>query len=225
VDRELKGYALADRVVVPSIHVEKSFIERGMPPARLFRNRYGVDLQSFEPTKAPRGLAPTVLYVGSWSLRKGVDVLVRAVMSLEDVRLVHVGTILDAPFPRHERLVHHAPVPQWKLADYYSRAHVFALASHEEGLALVLAQALACGVPVVCTDRTGGEDLRELIDDQNLLAVVPAGDPMALANALQDMLPRALALSGPRTLLQEENRRHLSWRAYGERYAAELSMA
>jgi glycosyltransferase involved in cell wall biosynthesis len=225
VERELKGYALADRIVVPSVHVEKSFIERGIPRERLFRNRYGVDLRSFAPTDAPRGVPPTVLYVGTWSLRKGVDLLVSAVMSLEDVYLVHVGALLDAPFPRNRRFVHHAPVPQWKLAEYYSRAHVFALASHEEGLALVLAQAMACGLPVVCTDRTGGEDLKELYADQSLLAVVPSGDPMALANALKDMLPRALTLSGQRMLLQEQNRHTLSWRAYAERYAAEVSIA
>ncbi len=225
VRRELKGYALADRIVVPSVHVEESFLERGVPRERLFRNRYGVDVDMFRPTQAPEARRPTILYVGAWSLQKGVDILSDAILKLEGVRLIHVGNVTDADFPADSRFEHHPPVPQWKLREYYAAAHLFALASRQEGLALVLAQALACGVPVVCTDRTGGEDLRELIDDPSLLAVVPSGDPIALANALRDMLPRALRLRGQRALLQEESRRHLSWRAYAERYATEFSRA
>jgi len=94
--------------------------------------------------------------------------------------------------------------------------------SREEGLALVLIQALSCGLPVVCTDRTGGEDLVDLVRDKSLLTVVPAGDTQALATAIKEMLPTALALTGKRNLLREGARRQLSWQAYGERYAAEL---
>jgi len=42
-------------------------------------------------------------------------------------------------------------VPRDRLRWYYSQASVLVLPSIEEGLALVLAQALACGLPVVAT--------------------------------------------------------------------------
>ena len=62
-------------------------------------------------------------------------------------------------FPNSERFVHYDFVPQWRLGEFYAQAHVFAIASKEEGLALVQLQALASGLPLVCTDRTGGGDL------------------------------------------------------------------
>ena len=78
VRRELADYALADTVVIPSKHVERSFLERGFPAEKLFRNPYGVDLAMFPPTPKPRNSVPTLIFVGTWSLQKGCDVLARA---------------------------------------------------------------------------------------------------------------------------------------------------
>jgi glycosyltransferase involved in cell wall biosynthesis len=50
-------------------------------------------------------------------------------------------------------------VPQKDLHKYYSQGSVFSICSIEEGLALVQPQAMACGLPVVCTTNTGGEDI------------------------------------------------------------------
>jgi len=50
-------------------------------------------------------------------------------------------------------------IPQTELAARMARSHVLALASVEEGLALVQGQAMACGCPVVATTATGAEDL------------------------------------------------------------------
>lgn len=221
VDRELAGYALADRVVVPSMHVEQSFIELGFPADKLFRNPYGVDLSMFAPTPAPPEEQPTLLFVGAWSYRKGVDVLVNAWRQLEGVRLLHVGAVVDAPLPDGPGFTHVDAVPQSRLRDYYAQAHVFVLASREEGLALVQAQALACGVPLVCTDRTGGEDLQHMLDDPGWVTVIPSDDADALAAAIRGMLPKALGLTGERRILGAA-RDHLGWQAYGARYAQEL---
>jgi starch synthase len=50
-------------------------------------------------------------------------------------------------------------LPQAQLKDLMSRSHALVLPSIEEGLALVQAQAMACGCPVIGTDHTGSEDL------------------------------------------------------------------
>lgn len=71
VQRELTGYELADVIVVPSHHVEESFVQRGVPRSKLFRNPYGVDLDMFPPTQAPPSSPRTVLFVGACSLQKG----------------------------------------------------------------------------------------------------------------------------------------------------------
>jgi glycosyltransferase involved in cell wall biosynthesis len=73
------------------------------------------------------------------------------------VRLTHVGPIVDLPFPDGDPQFAHAPkVSQDALSPFFNGAHVFVLASHEDGLSIVLSQALASGLPVICTDRTGG---------------------------------------------------------------------
>src|SRR5205085_5991502 len=63
------------------------------------------------------------------------------------------------------------------LADYYSQGSVFVLASIEEGLALVQAQAMACGLPVIATTNTGAEDL---FTDGREGFIVPIRQPDAI---------------------------------------------
>lgn len=220
VRRELEDYREADVIVVPSKHAARSFEERGVPSGKLFCNPYGVNLDMFAPTRAPESGPPTIITVGHWSLRKGCDVLTEAWQRLEGVRLLHVGRVLDAPVPLTPGFEHHDPVEQRLLREYYAQAHVFALASREEGLAVVQAQALSCGLELVCTDRTGGEDLAELlgIGDENV-SVVPAADPGAFAGALQRSLARSTRQRG---LRRHGNPEALSWRAYGERYQRAL---
>lgn len=222
VERELAGYELADRIVVPARHVVESFHERDPHlVSKLFVNPYGVDLVHFPARPMPSSaMPPTVLFVGGWSQRKGVDVLVEAIRRLDGVHLLHVGGLVDLPFPENDRrFVHVEPVPQWKLMDYYAQAHVFALASREEGLALVQAQALASGLPLVCTDRTGGVDLRLSPNISSRIHVTPAGDPLAFANALQVAIQQVRDGLAP---LPDVDRAFMTWAAYGDRYAAEL---
>ena len=45
------------------------------------------------------------------------------------------------------------------MVKYYSNSDVFVLPSIEDGLALVIAEALACGCPVIATENSGASDL------------------------------------------------------------------
>lgn len=222
VDRELAGYGLADVIGVPATHVADSFVERGFTPSRLFRNPFGARIDVFKPTVTPQAAAPkTILMAGAWSLRKGCDVLVEAWRSLPGTRLLHVGAVADAPLPKDPGFQHVDAVPWQELPAYYAKAHVFALASREEGLAFVQVQALACGVKVVCTSRTGGADLRQWARAEGAVAVVPPGDAEQLATALRRAIEIQPAPGTPRDLLGE-GRRELSWEAYARRYEKRL---
>jgi len=78
---------------------------------------------------------------------------------------------------------------------FMAGASVFALSSLYEGLPGVVIQALACGCPVVSTDCPGG--LREILDQGRVGSLVPVGDDVAFARAIEDMLdnpPRAESL-------------------------------
>jgi glycosyltransferase involved in cell wall biosynthesis len=222
VERELAGYELADRIVVPSSHVVESFVEKAPHLAgKLFVNPYGVDLAQFPMRiSLPPEKLPTVIFVGGWSRRKGCDLLVEAVRSLEGVRLLHVGAIVDLDFPDDPRFEHVDPVPQWQLREHYCRAHVFALASREEGLALVQAQALASGLPVVCTSRTGGADLRLSPALSKRIEVTATDDMLVFSQGLRRMLD--FAMGGSLPSLSEADRALLAWPAYGQRYRREI---
>jgi glycosyltransferase involved in cell wall biosynthesis len=220
--RELAGYALADRIVVPSSFSEHSF--GGEPEAhKLFRNPYGVDLDDFPlKPRSARGGALRLLFVGSWSKRKGCDVIAAAVEASPQVTLTHVGMIGDLAFPPgDDRFRHVGAVDQLQLKRYYADADALVLASREEGFGLVLGQAMASGLPIVCTDRTGGPDIAYTPTLAERILVTPAEDIGALVGAIAALKHR-LACGAPFPPLTNADRETLSWKAYGERYSAEL---
>ena len=223
--RELAGYALADRIVIPSLHVKESFRRDPSAYAKLFMNPYGVDLKMF-PTAQRRNPDKefTLLFVGSWTLRKGCDLLASAVARTPGVRLVHVGSIgSDLVFPTDDpRFVHIDPVPQTELARFYAEADAFVLASREEGLGYVQAQALASGLPVICTDRTGGADLAHTPALAQRISIIPHDDLCALVAAVVDCATVTRPAERPPPLA-DSDRETLSWAAYGRRYAEQIA--
>lgn len=219
VRRELDDYQQADVISLLSRHCEESFLEYGVPAGRLFRTPLGVNLNSFSPTAAPPADPPTIIMTGTWSLRKGCDLLVEAWKQLPGVRFLHVGPVQDCPLPTDSGFEHVDPVEQARLLEYYSRAHVFALASREDGFGMVIPQALACGLRAVCSNRTGGPDLAEMISDPTAVRIVPVGDVSALARALRASLDEARSDQGSRDRLGPV-RNELSWAAYARRYEA-----
>jgi glycosyltransferase involved in cell wall biosynthesis len=223
VRRELAGYALADRIVIPSTHVEDSFARDKGAHLKLFRNIYGVDLDLF-PNKTHGILYGDVklLFVGTWCLRKGCDILTIALSRISNVRLTHIGALGDCAFPADDaRFIHIDPVPERSLAQFYAQADLFVLASREDGTGLVLAQALAAGLPIVCTDRTGGVDLAHSPALAARITIVPHDDAASLAEALV-MWRNRLRADWHLPPLARSDRNLLSWSAYGQRYAVEL---
>jgi glycosyltransferase involved in cell wall biosynthesis len=223
IERELAGYALADRIVIASRFSERSFTGRP-EAAKLFRNPYGVDLEHFplSPRPAPsQGLR--LLCVGAWSRRKGCDLVIQAVQASSAVTLTHVGAIGDMAFPSDDaRFLHHDPVDQLSLKSFYAEADALILASREEGFGLVLGQAMAMGLPVICTDRTGGPDLAHTPALAERIIVAGADDAAALVIAIAE-LRRRLASGEPFAPLTDADRQTLSWRSYGERYSDALT--
>ena len=68
---------------------------------------------------------------------------------------------------------------QEKLKYFYNAADLFVLCSIEEGLAVVQAQAMACGLPVIYTTNTGGS---EIVDGLNC---VPIRDTQILMDKIK----------------------------------------
>lgn len=160
----------------------------------------GVDGQRFAPTDEPRGRR--VLFVGRverTSRWKGLQVLVdalprlRALVPEACLDVVGGGDDVEALQKRAADLgvadlvTWHGPVPHDALPDHYRRAGVTVLPSltESESFGMALAEALACGCPVVGSD-VGGIPfvVRDGVDGR----LVPPGDPDALADALAEVL-------------------------------------
>jgi len=225
IRRELAGYELADRILIQTRHVAESFERDPAAYAKLCVIPTGANLSMFPcaPRKPPSEPL-SLLFTGNWSLRKGCDLLADCVRRLGGVRLTHVGPIGDVAFPAEPRFAHVDAVPQASLKNFYAGADLFVLASREEGLSQVLIQALACGLPIVCTDRSGGADLAHTPALAARITVVPHGDVGALATAVETWRERLRA--GDRLPpLTDVDREALSWTAYGRRYERELVAA
>lgn len=223
IRRELAGYALADRVVIPSHHVAESFRRDRSTYAKLFYNPYGVDLDMFPLQCKKEPSCPlALLFVGIWCKRKGCDILTQGVKRVAGVSLTHIGPIGDLPFPAgDDRFSHVDPLPQPELARFFAASDVFVLPSREDGFGIVLAQALASGLPLICTDRTGGADLAYTPALAARVTVVPHDDVEALAGAIARWRDRSRGgESLPR--LAKTDREKLSWAAYARRYNDEL---
>jgi glycosyltransferase involved in cell wall biosynthesis len=143
---------------------------------------------------AGRNVPLQLLSVGSVVPRKAYDTLVRALARLRDRdwRLTIAG-----PADRHAgaraaleaalrdtglgpRVALHGPATAKELANLYAAADLFVMASLYEGYGMVLAEALARGLPIVCT--TGGA-ASETVPDAAALKVAP-GDERALGEAI-----------------------------------------
>jgi glycosyltransferase involved in cell wall biosynthesis len=221
-EREEAEYASADCITVPSDFVLQSFLQQGIPASRLRLLPYGVNLGRFRPTAEPDPQRFDVLFAGGMSLRKGVQYLVQAYQQLQHPAksLSFVGApspeliaMLQARnlWPADARVLGH--MPQAALKDIMSRSHVLVLPSIEEGLAMVQAQAMACGCPVIASEHTGSTNL---FTDANEGFIVPVRDVDALAQRLQYLAdqPEARAEMSRRALQRVSQIG--GWGAYGD---------
>lgn len=182
--------------------------ELGVPAARVRVLINGV------PEPATRRRRPDamhhVLFVGNLSRRKGVSELLQA-LARPGFDPVHTRVCIAGGgdvqgYRRQARALgldgwvqFEGWAPQWRVGQLMAQADVLVLPSHDEGLPLVILEALAHGVAVLCTPV--GEIAATLRDGQEAL-FVPPGDAPALAAQLQRLLRDA----GLRQRLERQGR-------------------
>jgi len=192
IDKEEAEYERADAITVASSFSRRSFEEMGVVATKMHQIPYGVSLSRFHPTGAPDETCFDVVFVGGACLRKGIPYLLEAFSRLKHPRkrLTLVGTVQAEVEPfiekyrRTEAVTVAGPIPQAELKDVMSRSHVIVLPSVEDGFGLVMAQAMACGCPVIATTNTGAIDLYQ--DGQEGF-IVPIRNPEAIADRMQQM--------------------------------------
>jgi glycosyltransferase involved in cell wall biosynthesis len=193
---ERRALAVARRVIVTSRATAHALEGFGVPAARIDVVEPGTD-----PAPLARGAeAPGLglLCVGAITPRKGHAVLIDALVRVADRpwHLVCVGSLDRSPATaadlRHrigtlgltDRVTLTGEKTEDAIGAYYDRADVFVLPSFHEGYGMVLAEALAHGLPIVSTRAGAIPDT--VPQDAGLL--VPPGDAAALAGALAALL-------------------------------------
>ena len=163
MDRTLKT---GDYIILGSEFTKRTFIDKGYKDNCLFVNQYGVNLKDFHFIKNINRPFDIIM-VGNWSYMKGCNILTEAINKLK-LKFLHVGSISDCPFPKNNLLFTHiGSVSEKKLINYYSQAKIFVMPSIQEGFGMVYCQAAACGLPIICTNNTGGPDIRQKLLDKN----------------------------------------------------------
>jgi starch synthase len=192
VNREEAEYEAADFITVPSTFALNTFVESGVDRRKMRLAPYGVDLNTFFPCVQRSENRFNVLFVGGVTVRKGIGYLLDAFQKLECTHkhLTLAGSVspeLESTLKRvrgQDQISVLGPVQQHRLKEIMSASHVMVLPSVEEGLALVQAQAMACGCPVIASQNTGAQDL---FTDGSEGFIVPIRDAVAIADRLQKL--------------------------------------
>lgn len=219
VEKEETEYRVADRIVVPSKFVERSFLAQGTKQEKLIRVPYGVNPEEFEPVEKDDSTF-RVVFAGALSVRKGIYYLLRAFyeLNLSDAELLLLGAARDESnvwLSRYGRNVRHpGHVPQEELDHWYSQGSVFVLPSVEEGMACVQLQAMACRLPLICTPNTGGGDL---IRDGKEGFIVPIREVEALKERIYWCYRHRNELRGMGRAARRRVLEQYTWQDYGNR--------
>jgi phosphatidyl-myo-inositol dimannoside synthase len=236
-----QAFSSAGAITACSDDLHRRALALGAPAARTHTVPYGVDVAAFSPAATDAGAirarlgvakdAFLILAFGRLVEKKGFRYLIEAAARLNGVSVVIAG---DGDL-RHElealALAQGAPVTfcgaldRATMAAALSTADVAVVpsvvdrAGNVDGLPNALLEALAAGRPVVASRVAGIPDVLE--HDRNGL-LVPAGDPDALAGALQRLTREPATRARLSTTARQTALTRLSWdtaaRSFEEAY-------
>lgn len=157
---------------------------------RLIQIPLGIDTNIFQPVpltvkKALRQKLgwderPKILFVGNFTARKRLDLLLDAADKRFDIVLCGEGTL---PLAKENNLLVYPALPHHKLVELYQASDLFVVPSKVETFCLVAYEAMACGLPVIMT-----HDLSHLTIAQSGLVTFVSPTPQDLRNAILELL-------------------------------------
>jgi glycosyltransferase involved in cell wall biosynthesis len=222
IERKEQEIRLADHIFVPSPFVQSSLLDAGIKPETISIIPFGAPIDYFHPYPKPDQIF-RALFVGRVGPRKGVHYLLQAwqELHLPEAELLLVGI---NEFPEdwltqyRDSFRYHPSVPHTSLNAYYSSANVLVFPSLAEGLALVMLEAMACGIPVITTYNSGGSSI---ITDGVEGFILPIRDGEALKEKLEWCYrhPQELAEMGHAARQKAEQ---LTWDLYRQQLTSQI---
>ena len=198
----------------------------------------GVDLrESFTPAGAVQRQPDELLFVGRLVEKKGlrhlIDALPLLVQTRPNVSLTIVGFGPEEAGRRAQierlglghRVRFLGAVPQAGLPALYRRAAVFvgpfveAASGDQEGLGLVVVEAIGCGCPVVVSDLP---QVRDIFGDIPAAGLVPPGSAPQLAQAIARTLADPAAAATEILRLRASLEARFDWTVVAGNYASVL---
>ena len=187
-------YSTADKIICYTKTEQDQLINLGIRPEKITVIHNGVDTDHFAPLT---GVAPKkqILWIGKYVPGKGVEYLLRGFQlfskNFPDYTLLMIGRgplkgdclkmIEDLGLT--ENVILRDFVQNRDLPEIYRQSSLFVLPSLEEGVPRTILEAMACGVPVACTELP---QLTKIVSGCGRL--FPLKDPEALAAALSTLI-------------------------------------
>lgn len=167
IKSDMEGCNMIDYFFVPSNFVMDSLLKHGISLNKIIKVPYGVDLNNFTfLSRTKKDDVLRLIYVGNISYRKGSHRLLDVVSRLDGIELYLAGTYdrnspLYYNYKEFEHIHFLGFVTRDKLNELYNNCDVFVLPSLCEGMAMVGLEAMATGLPLICTFNTGVNDVIE----------------------------------------------------------------
>jgi len=218
IEKELQEYEEADYIEVPSSFARRTFREKGFPASRIIQGGRGVDLSLFRPIAKEDNIF-RIIYAGQISIQKGIHYLLQAFseLRLSRAELWLIGGISDLMKPFLKKYAGNytwlGNKPEKELYRFYSQGSVFVIPTLQEGLAMVQVQAMACGLPVISTTNSGGEDI---IEEGKEGFIIPVCDLDALKERLIYLYKNQEICREMGGAAREKAKDKFSWDDYGE---------
>lgn len=170
--------------------VKDSLLYCGVKPEQIKIVPYGANVESsIVRNTVAKGTKIEFLFVGQVMYRKGVPYLFEAMSALDsnEAHLTVTGSYNSNDWfvKNHfgdDNIDFTGLVTLDKMKAIYEKAHVFVLPSFAEGMAQVGIEAMACGLPIICTYNSGVADL--VTDGVNGF-IIPVGDKQAIVDKMQ----------------------------------------
>lgn len=177
---------LSNYFFVASNFVKRSLIYSGTDESKIKVIPYGANVHS-DSVKNSVHKPLKFIFVGNVNYNKGIPYLLRAISELQDCTLTIVGAYdknaeYIKPYIDNPKVTFVGSVIFDKVRYYYENADVFVIDSFAEGMAQVGIEAMACGLPIICSENSGVNDI--VIDGVSGF-VIPCGDLDALKEKMQ----------------------------------------
>lgn len=228
IDKMLAEYKQADYIMTLSSFARNSFIKQGFSEEKILMVPCGVDIEFFKgKNKISTASKFRVIFVGLVSLRKGIQNLIQAWklanVPRDNSELIVVGApqkdfmLIKDKLPISSNINFIGPTDRNTLKQLYQTSSVFVLPSIEDGFGMVIGEAMASGLPVICSTHSAAP---EIITDGKHGFLFEPNNVTELAEKIRWCYEhhdeaRAMGLEGQQRI------RDFSWDNYGAKIYAE----